>query len=403
MKKQLLIGIISFVAFTFFSCNTVNQNTEEGQVTESRSAIKKIDLNTKKIVANADTYLNQVPVPITTYISPRSEGGRQDFHSEGDYWWPDPKNPAGPYIRKDGQTNPDNFVKHRQLMRDLNKWVSTLVAAYQITGNQKYADHAMEHLEAFFLNEKTLMNPNLRYAQAIKGKVSGRGIGIIDTIHLIEVAKAIEKLGILGFLKGEKLTALKEWFNQYATWMNTHPYGLKEKNHGNNHSTWWAAQLAAFAHLAGREDLMEVAREQFKKLISAQMAEDGSFIDEMARTKPYIYMLFHLEGYSTLCEIASTPEDNLWEYKGKNGGVFKSWNFMLPYIEDKSKWIKPPDVQYYDQVPIQSPGLLLAALAYDNQDFFEVWNNLNPERKSEEINRNFPIREPILWVNNHIK
>ncbi len=52
--------------------------------------------------------------------------------------------------------------------------------------------------------------------------------------------------------------------------MNIHEYGLKEKDHGNNHSTWWAAQLAAFAHLAEREDLMDVARSQFKKLISAR-------------------------------------------------------------------------------------------------------------------------------------
>ncbi len=386
------------VAFIFCGCNSTNENTDPTQLTYSPLTVERVDFNTKKIIANADAYLNQVPVPITTYTSPRSEGGIHDFHSEGDYWWPDPENPEGPYIRKDGQTNPDNFVKHRQLMRNLNKWVSTLVAAYQITSDQKYAEHAIRHLEAFFLNENTLMNPNLLYAQAIKGKVSGRGIGIIDTIHLIEVARAIEKLAILNALKGKKLTSLKQWFDQYATWMNTHPYGLKEKNHGNNHSTWWAAQLAAFAHLAEREDLLEEARQQFKKLISAQMAEDGSFTDEMKRTKPYIYMLFHLEGYSMLCEIASTPEDNLWTYEGKNGGVLKSWNFMLPFIKDKKKWIKAPDVQYYDQVPIQSPGLLLAALAYKNQAFFEVWKNLNPERKSEEINRNFPIREPILWI-----
>ena len=359
---------------------------------------EKLDFNTQTIIATADKYLTQAPVPLTSSSSPRSEGGIHDFYSEGDYWWPNPEDPNGAYIRKDGQTNPDNFVEHRKAMRNLNKWISALVAAYQVTKDEKYALHAMKHLDAFFLNQETLMNPNLLYAQAIKGKVTGRGIGIIDTIHLIEVAKAIEKLAAMNFLKGEKLTGLKNWFDQYATWMNTHEYGLKEKDHGNNHSTWWAAQLAAFAHLAEREDLMEVARSQFKKLISAQMDTDGSFVDEMKRTKPYIYMLFHLEGYSTLCEIASTEKENLWNYEGKNGGVLKSWKFMLPYIQDKSKWIKPPDVQYYDQVPIQSPGLLFAALAYDHKEFLETWKGLNPERKSEEINRNFPIREPILWV-----
>ena len=385
-----------FFLFFLISCET-SPNYETQLVNQIDAAI---NFSAQKIITNADKYLTQEPVPITNFFSPRSEGGIHDFYSEGDYWWPDPKNPNGPYVRKDGQTNPDNFVKHRQVMRSLNKWVSTLVAAYQLTGEEKYAIQAMRHLEAFFLNPATLMNPNLMYAQAIKGKVTGRGIGIIDTIHLIEVAKAIEKLIELNFLKEKERKGLKNWFDQYATWMNTHPYGLKEKDHGNNHSTWWAAQLAAFAHLAERPDLMNVARTQFKKLISAQMAEDGSFIDEMKRTKPYIYMLFHLEGYSTLCEIASTDEENLWNYEGKNGGVLKAWNFMIPYIKDKSTWIKPPDVQYYDQVPIQSPGLLFAAQAYKNLDFLSVWKSLDPERKSEEINRNFPIREPILWVEN---
>jgi len=38
------------------------------------------------------------------------------------------------------------------------------------------------------------MNPNLQYAQAIHGRFTGRGIGIIDTIHLVEVARALEVL-----------------------------------------------------------------------------------------------------------------------------------------------------------------------------------------------------------------
>jgi hypothetical protein len=33
--------------------------------------------------------------------SPRSAGGEHDFFSEADYFWPDPANPAGPYIEKD--------------------------------------------------------------------------------------------------------------------------------------------------------------------------------------------------------------------------------------------------------------------------------------------------------------
>lgn len=380
----------------FVSCHPATE-----QVTGVDTVIdltKEIEFDKARVIAAATEYLKQAPVPITSSSSELSAGGIHDFYSAGDYWWPDPDNPEGPYKRRDGKTNPDNFTYHRKAMRNLNKWVSALVAAYTITEEERYAHHALSHLKTFFLDSATLMNPNLLYAQAIKGKVTGRGIGIIDTIHLIEVAKAIERLVAAGYLGGEQLAGLKKWFEDYATWMNTHEYGLAEKDHGNNHSTWWAAQVAAFAHLTGREDLMEVARGQFKKLLSAQMDEAGTFPEEMGRTKPYNYTLFNLEGYAILCELASTDKENLWMYEGENGSIRKAWDFMIPYIENKDSWIKSPDIQYYDQLPIQTTGLLLAARAYQNESYLATWKKLDPTRKSEEVNRNFPIREPILWV-----
>ncbi|MEL6852432.1 MAG: alginate lyase family protein, partial [Bacteroidota bacterium] len=229
------------------------------------------------ILAEADRYLSQEPVPLTDTLCARSEGGPQDFYSEGDYWWPDPEHPDGPYIRKDGLSNPGNFVAHRRAMRNLSRWVASLTAAYLAIEEDKYAAHALKHLRAWFLNPDTRMNPHLLYGQAIKGRVSGRGIGIIDSIHLIEVARSIQRLQEKGYLKEEEWQGLRDWFVQYTDWLTTHPYGLDEKDHGNNHSTWWAAQVAVFADLVGREDLLALCRDQFKKLLSEQMDEQGAF------------------------------------------------------------------------------------------------------------------------------
>ena len=84
----------------------------------------------ERIIAAADKYLLEEPVTVTAARCERSFGGIHDFYSEGDYWWPDPDNPEGPYIRKDGQTNPGNFTAHRKAMRNLSIWVPALVAAY---------------------------------------------------------------------------------------------------------------------------------------------------------------------------------------------------------------------------------------------------------------------------------
>lgn len=202
----------------------------------------------------------------------------------------------------------------------------------------------------------------------------------------------------LGYLKGDDLAGLKQWFHDYGTWMNTHEYGLAEKDHGNNHSTWWAAQLAAFARLTNDEQLMETAREQFKKLISAQMETSGTFPDELERTKPYSYTLFNLEGYSALAAIASTPDDDLWNYRGKNGSLQLAWSYMLPFLQNKSSWPYSPDVQHFDELPIQSVGLLLAARAYQDEALLSVWQQLSPIRQSKEVERTYPLRQPSLWV-----
>ncbi|MEL7117919.1 MAG: alginate lyase family protein [Bacteroidota bacterium] len=383
------------IPFSLFTLLLLLMSCQSNQIVSLESVI---EFDHESIISEADQYLLQAPVPITQFVAERSEGGIHDFYSEGDYWWPNPEDPDGPYIRRDGESNPDNFTAHREIMWDLGRWVATLVGAYKVTGDEKYAQHALTHLKAWFIDPNTLMNPSLLYAQAIKGRVTGRGIGIIDTIHLIEVARSIQELEKLGFLKGDDLTALKDWFDQFVTWLNTHQYGIDERDHGNNHSTWWAAQVAVFADLTARDDYMKVARAQFKKLLPAQMDSTGGFPEELSRTKPYNYTLFNLEGYSVLARIASTEEENLWAYQGKTGSLSKAFEFMVPFMADKSQWIKAPDVQYFDKLPIQSSGLLFAALGTDNSEWMEVWESLSPERKAKEIERTYPIRQPILWI-----
>ena len=53
--------------------------------------------------------------------------------------------------------------------------------------DKRYAEHAALHLRAWFLDPATRMNPSLDYAQAIFGVSPGRGTGVIDTLHLVEV------------------------------------------------------------------------------------------------------------------------------------------------------------------------------------------------------------------------
>ena len=160
-------------------------------------AVDVAAIDRERILAAAASALKVEPITITKFRAKLSEGGAHDFYSNGDYWWPNPNTTNGlPYVQRDGQTNPENFVAHRKCISELRNGVAALAAAYKISGDDRYVIKAAELLRVFFLDPATRMNPSLKYAQAIPGVTPGRGIGIIDTLHLIEVPKAIRTLDI---------------------------------------------------------------------------------------------------------------------------------------------------------------------------------------------------------------
>jgi hypothetical protein len=367
----------------------------------SAREIARIDR--ERILRAANEYLSQPPITITSSSSPRSKGGKHDYFSEGDYWWPDPKNPGGPYIRRDGYSDPANFNDHREALIRLSLHVPALVAAWMVTQDKRYAQHAALHLRAWFLDPVTEMNPSLDYAQAIFGITPGRGTGVIDTLHLVEVSRAALHLEKAGVLTSAEFGGLRDWFAQYLDWMCSSKNGKEEEIAKNNHGACWVAQAAAFAAFTGNGDVTKLCRDRFRNnLLPDQLGADGSFPLELARTKPYSYSLFDLDVLAIICQIVSAGDsspDNLWHYSLASGiGYRKAVDFMFPFIQDKSKWPYAHDVEYFDDLPNRQPSLLFAGLAYWEPKYIALWRTLPPDPKTAEIIRNFPVRQPLLWI-----
>jgi hypothetical protein len=365
---------------------------------------KPFDINTieyNRVLKTASAIVLDTPVTVTAFHSDRSSGGLHDYFSEGDYWWSDPKNPTGPYVQNDGMSNPNNFNSHRQALIQFSVKVAALTSAYKITHERKYADAAIRHLKAWFVDEATKMSPHLLYAQAVKGKAKGRGVGIIDTIHLIEIAKSIETLELLGTLSHGDADSMKKWFKDYVDWMMSHPNGKEEMNAKNNHGTCFTMQIAAFAKLLGNDSLIAFAKDRFKNILMPnQMAADGSFPLELKRTKPYSYSLFNLDAMCMIAQILTDSKDNLWNYQLSDGrSLRKAIAYMYPFIKDKSTWKLPPDVMYFNDFPVRQVSLLFGGLAYKEEKYLELWRTLDADSQVEEVIRNFPIRQPVLWLN----
>jgi hypothetical protein len=196
------------------------------------------------------------------------------------------------------------------------------------------------------------------------------------------------------------LKKIKAWFGAYLNWVTTHPYGKDEMNAANNHGTCWVMQVACFARFTGDEKLLNFCRERYKTvLLPDQMASDGSFPLEMARTKPYGYSLFDLDAMAAICQILSTPQDNLWTFETPDGkSIQKGIQFMFPFIQDKSKWPLKPDVMYWDQWPVAQPGLLFGAAQFGNRKWLACWSRLDHFPEVEEVIRNLPVRNPLIWL-----
>ncbi|HEY3380688.1 MAG TPA: alginate lyase family protein [Vicinamibacterales bacterium] len=352
-----------------------------------------------RVIPLADAFLKEAPETVTASHSPRSAGGTHDFFSEADYWWPDPKDPDGPYIQRDGMSNPANFVGHRLAMIRFSTHVAALTSAYVLTRDERYAAHALAHLRAWFVDSATRMNPNLQFAQAIKGRATGRGTGIIDTIHLVEVARAAGILASAHSARPDEMRAVRQWFGEYLTWLTTHEYGLQERDARNNHGTCWVMQVAAFAQLTGDEALLGACRRRYKEVIvPGQMAADGSFPLELRRTKPYGYSLFNLDALATICQLLSTPDDNLWTWSLPDGrGIRKAMAFLFPFMEDKATWSHPKDVMYFDEWPVRQPSLLFAGRALHEPAYLDLWRRLNGTPTAGEVIRNLPVRHPLVW------
>jgi hypothetical protein len=159
-------------------------------------------------------------------------------------------------------------------------------------------------------------------------------------------------------------------------------------------------QVSEFAHLTGNQELLSYCRDRFKNvLVPNQIANDGSFPEELRRTKPYGYSLFNLEAMATVAEILSTPHDNLWTFELPDGrGLRKAVGYMATYIEDKKSWPLRPDVMYDNQWPRRQSSLLFAGLALKRAEYLDLWKTLPADSNVEEVIRNFFIRQPVLWI-----
>lgn len=302
----------------------------------------------KALLKEADKFLGFGPVSVMEKKNNPPSGDRHDYMSLAPYFWPDPAKADGlPYIRKDGQTNPEvKDYKDKEYLPKLCDAINTLGLAYYFSDNEAYAAHAAKLLEVWFLDSATKMNPNLNYGQAMKGHNEGRGAGMIDTRHFVIM---IDGIGLINGSK--KWTAadqkgMQDWFSQFLVWMQTSKNGVDELHAKNNHGVWYDAQRMSMALFTGDKALAEKVVLNAEKRLDSQMDSIGLLPLELERTIALHYSTFAMEAFFLIAKMGEQVNMNLWDYQSPSGkSLQKGFDALKPYYAGDKQWtgmqIKP--------------------------------------------------------------
>lgn len=302
--------------------------------------VKEVDY----LIDHADALLEKPAHAVTEKNFTPPSGTKHDYMSMGPYWWPDSSKKEGlPYIRKDGEVNPEiQKITDHLYMSDLNKDCKVLSLAYYFTEREKYAAKMVQLLQVWFLNDATKMNPNLNFGQAIPGITDGRGIGIIESRSLADLTDWISLLSGSKAFTAETNEGIHAWYKDYLRWMLNSKNGIDEYHAKNNHGTHYDVQVATFALFVGNLKLAKNTINQSKKRLEIQILPNGKQPLELARTKAYGYSTMNLEGWFNLAQLGESVGIDLWHYQTPDGAsIQKALDWLIPYALNK----KPKEYQ----------------------------------------------------------
>lgn len=345
------------------------------------------------VVKDADKLLSVPPYSVVNKAFTPPSGDKHDYMSLSPYWWPDPAKPDGlPYIRRDGEFNPDRAKYDLGPLEDMSKAVDTLSMAYFLTGQEKYAQKTAELIRTWFIDPSTRMNPNLKYAQSIPGYTELRPAGVIEGGRFRRVIDGVGLIAGSQHWTPDDDAAVRKWFGELMDYLLTSEQGKAEQAAPNNHGTWYAVQVGTYALFSGdRAKAEELIVPTFKRLVAAQVEPDGSQPEEMARTLSLHYHRYNALGLIELATLGERVGADLWNYRTDDGrGLRTALDYLLPYAVQEKEWtgkqISPP--KYGDFVVVYRR----AANAYGEPAYEAAVTKLREKDKRPMVDLLFPAK-----------
>jgi predicted SAM-dependent methyltransferase len=285
----------------------------------------------KHVLRKAEKCLALQPLSVTQNTRVPPSGDKHDYSSCAAQWWPNPATPDGlPYVRRDGEINPEFVDSDAGRVRHLCDAVQHLGLATAISGEVQFAEKAAALVRHWFIAPATRMNPHLSYAQRVPGVRDGRSDGIMDFKPLRELLDALSLLPPSAWTEADR-QAVSSWMRAYLDWLTTSPFGLKESARPNNLGTWYDTQALAVALFVGDDQVAHTVCRRAKERIAQQLTPTGAQPAELARSQPLSHCMANLQAFFDLASMAERCGEDLWAFDAGDGrSLRKAAEWLLP-------------------------------------------------------------------------
>ncbi|WP_343553258.1 alginate lyase family protein [Pantoea sp.] len=341
LKNLLLASLWLYCAFSFandpafMSLNDLQRVKQ--QLAQHQAAAPTLEA-WQQLQQQADKALKHPNPSVTDKGLLPPSGSKHDYLSLSAYWWPDASKAEGlPWQRRDGEVNPvskndqSDGVRLARFTADFQ----ALTLAWYFAGDQRYADKALAMMRHWFINPDSRMNPNLKFAQGIPGRSTGRHDGVLDGRYF--ATRVVDALALLrnapGWQQADE-TAMQRWFSDYLQWLRHDPLALQEAVAKNNHGSWYCTQVAGIAWYLGDRATVKAMVQLARNKMAGQIGADGMQPLELARTRSFHYSYFNLQALTALAQLASKAGlADLW-----HGPLLNALDAMAPYSDATKAW-----------------------------------------------------------------
>ncbi|MBQ0057394.1 MAG: alginate lyase family protein [Bacteroidales bacterium] len=281
----------------------------------------------------------ELPLVAVTDKDSTFSGDKHNYESLAIYLWPDPQNPGGPYIVRDGEVNPEYQKYDLPRLRTMAENIDYLKKAYLATGNEKYVRRSKQMLDHWFINKSTRMNPNANYGQVCPGKNNGRGYpgAMSELIDLRKVLDALTCFDDHGLMKRRENKKYKKWFGDLGKWLQTSELGKRIHDQPDNIAVMHDLLLYQISVYTGDKKTCRRIADEFVELrINKHIAEDGSQPEELKRTTAMSYSVYNLEHFAEFFELLESNGDHL--YRRNPERIDAGVNFLMQYVGHRDKF-----------------------------------------------------------------